>query len=178
MSSADVLEPATPPTLLWGARFLLRSRADTFWEQDACPQTSSTAPRSCVDGEYQVPVRAAARYKRPGDQSLATHGSVSQVHRSIICSYFTIQEFDMQASAPVDTHNVISKARAQPESGQDRSSTILIVTPKKEFRIPRNAAERRSRDRARNHAAHLRRLQWSVEETYKFASAEVVLSKI
>jgi hypothetical protein len=84
----------------------------------------------------------------------------------------------MQASAPVDTRNVISEAVAEPESGQGRSSIIVIVTPKKEFRISRNAAERRSRARPRNHAAQLRRLQWSVEETYKFASAEVVLSKV
>jgi hypothetical protein len=69
---------------------------------------------------------------------------------------------------------------AMMESDQDKATIIVVVTPKKEFYISRNAAERRSRaqDRARNHAAQLRRLQWSVEETCKFASAEVVLSKI
>ena len=75
-------------------------------------------------------------------------------------------------SAPIDTHQVpamISEAVA--ESGrQDKSSIIVVVTPMKEFYIPRH------RLRARNHAEQLRRLQWSVEETCKFASAEVVLS--
>ena len=74
-------------------------------------------------------------------------------------------------SAPIDTHKVpamISEAVA--ESGQDKSSIIVVVTPMKEFYIPRH------RLRARNHAEQLRRLQWSVEETCKFASAEVVLS--
>ena len=82
----------------------------------------------------------------------------------------------MQASAPIDTHKVpamISEAVA--ESGQDKSSIIVVVTPMKEFYIPRNGAEHRLR--ARNHAEQLLRLQWSVEETCKFASAEVVLSK-
>ena len=64
------------------------------------------------------------------------------------------------------------------ESGQDISSIIVVVTPKKDFYIPRNAAEHRSR--ARNHAEQQPQslLPWSVEETCKFASAEVVLSKI
>ena len=78
----------------------------------------------------------------------------------------------MQSSAPIDTHKVpamISEAVA--ESGQDKSYIIVVVTPMKEFYIPRH------RLRARNHAEQLRRLQWSVEETCKFASAEVVLSK-
>ena len=84
----------------------------------------------------------------------------------------------MQAGAPVDIRNVpvpatISEAVA--ESDQDKSSIIIVVTPKKDFYIPRNAAEHRSR--ARNHTEQLLRLQWSVEETCKFASAEVVLSK-
>ena len=66
------------------------------------------------------------------------------------------------------------------ESDQDKTTIIVVVTPKKEYYIPRNAAEHRSRarDGARNHVEQLRRLQWSVEETYKFASAEFVLSKI
>jgi hypothetical protein len=66
------------------------------------------------------------------------------------------------------------------ESDQDKTTIIVVVAPKRDFYIPRNAAEHRSRarDRARNRAAQLRRLQWSVEETCKFASAEVVLSKI
>ena len=85
----------------------------------------------------------------------------------------------MQASAPVDTtamNQLMSEAVAELESGQDRSTIIVIVTPRKVFYIPRNA-RLRARDRARNHAEHLRRLQWAVEETCKFASAEVVLSK-
>ena len=75
-------------------------------------------------------------------------------------------------SAPIDTHKVpamISEAVA--ESDQDKSSIIVVVTPMKEFYVPRH------RLRARSHAEQLRRLQWSVEETCKFASAEVVLSK-
>ena len=82
----------------------------------------------------------------------------------------------MQASAPIETHKVpamISEAVA--ESGQDKSNIIVVVMPMKEFYTPRNAAEHRLR--ARNHAEQLLRLQWSVEETCKFASAEVVLSK-
>ena len=87
----------------------------------------------------------------------------------------------MQASAPVDMPDVpvmISEAVAESASGQDRSSIIVVVTSKKDFYIPRNAAEHRLR--ARNHDAEqqLHQLQWSVEETCKFASAEVVLSKI
>ena len=72
-----------------------------------------------------------------------------------------------------------SIAGAVMESGQDRSSIIAMVTPKKDFYIPRNDTERCGRDggRARNHAEQ-QRLPWSVEETCKFASAEVVLSKI
>ena len=62
------------------------------------------------------------------------------------------------------------------ESDQDKTAVIVVATPKKEFYIPRNAVELRSR--ARNHAVQLSRLQWSVEETCKFASAEFVLSKI
>ena len=71
-------------------------------------------------------------------------------------------------------------SEAVMESDQDRSSIIIVVTPKKEFYIPRNAAERRSKARGRpwNHEEQLRRPQWSVEETCKFASAEVVISKI
>ena len=67
------------------------------------------------------------------------------------------------------------------ETFQDRSSIIVVVTPRKDFYIPRNAAEHRSRvrGRARDHAQQQQhRLQWSVEETCKFASAKVVLSKI
>ena len=89
----------------------------------------------------------------------------------------------MQTSAPVNVPNVpamISEAVA--ESGQDGSSIVIVVTPKKDFYIPRNAAEHRwrARGRPRNHDAEqqLRQLQWSVEETCKFASAEVVLSKV
>jgi hypothetical protein len=66
------------------------------------------------------------------------------------------------------------------ESEQDRSDIIVLVTQKEDFYVPRNAAEYRLRARGRppNHAEHPHRLQWSVEETCKFASAEVVLSKI
>ena len=80
----------------------------------------------------------------------------------------------MQASAQIDTHKVPTLiSEAVVESGQDKSSIIVVVMPTKEFYISRNAAEHRSR--ARNHAEQLRRLQWSVEETCKFASAEVVV---
>ena len=83
----------------------------------------------------------------------------------------------MQASAPVpDTTAKVTEAVAELESGQDRSTIIVIVTPKKVFYISRNARSR-ARNRARNHVEQLRRLQWSVEETCKFASAEIVLSK-
>ena len=74
-----------------------------------------------------------------------------------------------------------SIAGAVMESGQDRSSIIAVVTPKKDFYIPRNAtaAERCGRDRGRaQNYAEQQRLPWSMEETCKFASAEVVLSKI
>ena len=72
-------------------------------------------------------------------------------------------------------------SEAVMESDQDRISTItfVVVTPNRDFYIPRNAAEHRPR--ARNQARldeQLRQIQWSVEETCKFASAEVVLSKI
>ena len=68
------------------------------------------------------------------------------------------------------------------ESDQDKNNNIIvIVTQKETFYVPRNvaAADYRSRARGRppNHAEQ-HRLQWSVEETCKFASAEVVLSKI
>ena len=68
------------------------------------------------------------------------------------------------------------------ESDQDKNSNIIvIVTQKETFYVPRNVAAAdyrlRARERPPNHAEQ-HRLQWSVEETYKFASAEVVFSKI
>ena len=71
------------------------------------------------------------------------------------------------------------------ESDQDKNSNnniiIVIVTQKKTFYVLRNVAavdyRLRARGRPPNHVEQ-HRLQWSVEETCKFASAEVVLSKI
>ena len=63
----------------------------------------------------------------------------------------------------------------------DQDNIIVIVTQKKTFYVPRNVAAAdyrlRARGRPPNHAEQ-HRLQWSVEETCKFASAEVVPSKI
>ena len=63
----------------------------------------------------------------------------------------------------------------------DQDNIIVIVTQKKTFYVPRNVAAAdyrlRARGRPPNHAEQ-HRLQWSVEETCKFASAEIVLSKI
>ena len=63
----------------------------------------------------------------------------------------------------------------------DQDNIIVIVTQKKTFYVPRNVAAAdyrlRARGRPPNHAEQ-HCLQWSVEETCKFASAEVVLSKI
>ncbi|MCG8620545.1 MAG: hypothetical protein MJE68_00920 [Proteobacteria bacterium] len=68
------------------------------------------------------------------------------------------------------------------ESDQDKNNDIIvIVTKQKTFYVPRNVAAAdyhlRVRGRPPNHAEQ-HRLQWSVEETCKFASAEVVPSKI
>ena len=79
--------------------------------------------------------------------------------------------------------NVPASTVVESESDQDldKNNIIVIVTQKKTFYVPRNvaAADYRSRARGRppNHAEQ-HRLQWSVEETCKFASAEVVPSKI
>ena len=68
------------------------------------------------------------------------------------------------------------------ESEQDKNNNIIIIVTQKEtFYVPRNVAAAdyrlRARGRPPNHAEQ-HRLQWSVEETCKFASAEVMLSKI
>ena len=55
---------------------------------------------------------------------------------------------------------------AAAESGQDSSNVIIIVTPKKDYRIARNCSE--------DVEQHL---PLSVEETSKFASAELVAPK-
>ena len=62
------------------------------------------------------------------------------------------------------------------ESDQDKNNDIIvIVTKQKTFYVPRNVAAADCRLRAH---AEQHRLQWSVDETCKFASAEVVPSKI
>ena len=71
---------------------------------------------------------------------------------------------------------VLAVTEAVAESDQDRSRIIVVVTPKKDFHVPRNAAEH-VRARGGTPNQQLRRLQWSVEEVCKFASAEVVVSK-
>ena len=77
--------------------------------------------------------------------------------------------------------NVPASTVVEPESDQDNNNIIVIVTQKKTFYVPRNVAAAdyrlRARGRPPNHAEQ-HRLQWSVEETCKFASAEVVPSKI
>ena len=72
---------------------------------------------------------------------------------------------------------VLAVTEAVAESDQDRSRIIVVVTPKKDFHVPRNAAEHRLRARGGTPNQQFRRLQWSVEEVCKFASAEVVVSK-
>ena len=79
------------------------------------------------------------------------------------------------------SRNVLaSTSEAVLESDQDRISTItiVVVTPNRDFYIPRNAVEHRPR--ARNQARleeQLHQMQWPMEETCKFASAQVVISK-
>ena len=53
------------------------------------------------------------------------------------------------------------------ENSQDSSNIIVVVTPRKDYYITRNCIE--------NVEQHL---PWSVEETWKFASAELVAPKI
>ena len=88
-------------------------------------------------------------------------------------------ESDMSRNVPTPISEAVT------ESAQDWGSIMIVVVgPNKDFYIPRDAAKHRSGawGGPRNHATEglcvLRRLQWSVEETCKFASAEVVFSKM